>query len=290
MVNELISAPTCRSYSFFCRFPCLCNFTRYNTRPIGYSTTGGVPDQSVVLNGSLAYTNAYSAAGFANGDVSQEFTAFVESEQVTAYEIGYRGKINKFTIDLNGYYNDYDGFISNKNVLVPLYGNVSDGSALAAMALGNFRVFQLYTNSQADVSSYGATLGVNTSIGNGFKLGINYAYADLDFDQASDPDFEAQFNTPEHKVKFSFGNAKVYKNFGFNVNCRWSDAYKWESTFQNGMIHARTVVDAQINYAAPKWKSLFKIGGSNIGGDEYFSAPGAGSIGSQYFASWTINP
>ena len=48
-------------------------------------------------------------------------------------------------------------------------------------------------------------------------------------------------------------------------------------------------LDAQINYAVPSIKSVFKVGGTNLTGKEYLSAPGVGAIGSQYFISWTIN-
>jgi len=44
-----------------------------------------------------------------------------------------------------------------------------------------------------------------------------------------------------------------------------------------------------LNYNVPSWKSVFKIGGANLGGQEYISSIGGGSIGSQYFVSWTIN-
>ena len=58
----------------------------------------------------------------------------------------------------------------------------------------------------------------------------------------------------------------------------------------DGMIDAATVIDAQINYNIPKLKSTLKIGAANIGGKEYAQVLGAGLIGQQYFASWTINP
>jgi hypothetical protein len=45
----------------------------------------------------------------------------------------------------------------------------------------------------------------------------------------------------------------------------------------------------QINYRIPSMKSIIKLGGSNLTGQEYFSAPGVGAIGSQYYLSWTIN-
>jgi hypothetical protein len=58
----------------------------------------------------------------------------------------------------------------------------------------------------------------------------------------------------------------------------------------DGMIEAATVIDAQINYGLPKWKSLIKLGATNIGGKEYTQVIGAGAIGQQYYISWTLNP
>ena len=58
----------------------------------------------------------------------------------------------------------------------------------------------------------------------------------------------------------------------------------------DGMIESATVIDAQINYSFPKLKSTLKIGAANLGGREYVQVLGAGAIGKQIFASWTINP
>ncbi|PHR70743.1 MAG: hypothetical protein COA67_08005 [Lutibacter sp.] len=230
---------------------------------------------------------------------------FVKPEKVTAYEVGYRGLLGKVTVDFSAYYNQYEDFIGNKVVLAPLYGqaNLSDsvdlsaigGSsqqpvALVALSNGDFQPFSLYSNSAADVSSYGAGIGLGTKLGGGYNVGLNYTYSKFDFDQATDPDYEAGFNTPEHKVKVSLGNPNAFKNFGFNINARWNDEYLWQSTFIDAVVDSRTVIDAQVSYSLPKWKSLFKIGGANLGGQEYLSAPGNGKIGSQYFASWTLNP
>ena len=230
------------------------------------------------LTGRDAYENSYTAAsgGTVKADVS-----LVKPEKVTAYEVGYRGLVSagsqRFTVDLSVYYNQYEDFIANTSVIVPYN------------ASGAFKGFQLYTNSTADISSYGATIGVNTKFLNGFNLGLNYTLAKFEFDQASNPDFEAGFNTPEHKVKLQFGKINLFKNVGFNFNARWQDEYRWESTFVDATIKARTVLDAQINYRVPSMKSIFKLGGANLMGQEYLSAPGIGAIGSQYYLSWTIN-
>ncbi len=225
------------------------------------------------------------------GLLKKDQTELVKPEEVTAYDIGYRGRLGKVSVDFNVYYNQYDGFIANKAIITPVTGSTTDLTTFSGaidVATGNYKVIQTYTNSAADVSSYGAAIGLDTKIG-GFNVGVNYAYAKLDFDQNTDQGFQPGFNTPEHKVKFSFGKVNLFKNFGFNVNARWNDEYFWQSSSANAIIDSRTVVDAQINYSAPKIKSTFKVGGSNIGGQEYFSAPGTGAVGSQFYISWTIN-
>lgn len=252
------------------------------------------------LTGRDAYFNSYtlnSVQAFAasGGTTPLEavqgtgITPLIEQEKVTAFDIGYRGKVGFLTVDFNAYYNSYDNFAAQKFVVTPKTGSVSDASGVGDVATGNVQIFNVYTNSSADVSSYGGVIGLSTKIAKDFDFGLNYTYAKLDFDQASDPDFSAGFNTPEHKVKVSLGNSNLFKDFGFNINARWSDEYFWQATIANTMIPSRTVVDAQINYSVPSIKSTFKIGGTNLGGKEYQSAVGSPFIGSQYFVSWTIN-
>ena len=98
------------------------------------------------------------------------------------------------------------------------------------------------------------------------------------------------FNTPKQRVKASFGNDKIFKNFGFNTNVRWNSAYLWQSSFIDGMVPENVVFDAQVNFIARKIGSVFKVGAANIGGKDYIQVLGAGAIGRQWYASWTINP
>lgn len=247
------------------------------------------------LTGRDVYFDSYSQASVgafaATGDPSQlqaVATDLVQPEKVTAYDVGYRGRLGKIDIDANVYYNSYDGFIANKIVVTPNSGSTADASGIQDIATGNWTAFQTYTNSLGDVSSYGANIGLDTKI-EGFNIGASYTYANLDFDQATDPDFQPGFNTPEHKVKMSLGHQNLFKNFGFGVSARWQTEYFWQSTIANAFVPERTVFDAQINYSVPKIKSVFKIGGSNIGGNEYLSAPGTGAVGSQFYVSWSIN-
>lgn len=287
------------------------NLTRYKeTLPISTATgqffAGGT---SVNITGLNAYNNSYTAASVgaltATGNpalLKKTNLAFVKPEEVKAIELGYRSFIQDMSVDINGYYNVYNNFIGNLNVVAPLYGKAQDApnpaggatdlgtQSLHALTNGNFRAFQLYTNTQVEIKSLGFGLGLAKKVYKDFEVGVNYNYAEFNFDQSKDASFEAGFNTPKHRVKASFGNEKLFQNFGFNVSGRWNSEYLWQSTMADGIIASATVIDAQINYVFPKLKSTLKIGAANIGGKEYIQVLGAGSIGQQYFASWTINP
>lgn len=240
--------------------------------------------------GAFAATGNPAALQVANSNLAQP-------EQVSSFELGYRGKLDGIIIDASAYYNRYQDFLANETVISPFYGDVQltqtlpDGTplAVAAIASGDFQAYQTYTNSDEEVNSYGAAIQVSTKIFDGFDLSANYTYAKLDFDVTQNPDFRTNFNTPEHKVKASFGKTELFKNFGFNVSWRWSDNYFWEASFGDGDVPSFNVLDAQVNFRIPSLKSTFKAGATNLLQDEYFTAFGTGFIGSQYYVSWTIN-
>lgn len=253
---------------------------------------------SVQAFAALAPTNPVAASAL----LRKTNVNYVKPEQVKAFEVGYRSFVNNMSVDINGYYNVYNDFIGNLNVVAPYYGTVQDSpnplagpadpgaQTLHALQNDNYRAYQLYTNTDVEIKSFGFGLGLSRKVYQDFEVSVNYNYAEFSFDQAKDPSFEAGFNTPKHRVKASFGNEKLFKNFGFNISGRWNTDYKWESSMVDGMVKSATVVDAQINYSIPSLKSTLKVGASNIGGKEYMQVLGAGLIGQQYFASWIINP
>lgn len=237
---------------------------------------------------TLSSVQAFAATGNPAALEAIE-TNLVQPERIQSFDLGYRGVFGKIYVDVSGYYSKYEDFISNTFVVTPNTGTTGDASGIADIISGNVTGFQTYTNSRADISSYGGSIGLNAKIFKKLDVGISYTLAKFDFDQASDPDFSAGFNTPEHKFKVSLGSPKIIGNLGFNINVRYSDEYFWQSTIANAVIPQRTVGDVQINYDAAKIKSLFKIGASNVGGQEYRSAPGSPYIGSQFFVSWVFN-
>ncbi len=248
------------------------------------------------LTGQKVYNDSYSVSSVIKfsqthnpEDLEPVVTNLIKPERVQAFDLGYRGFISRVIIDVNAYYNKYKDFNSNTVVITPNDGTTADMSGVLDVVSGNTQLFQTYTNSKADISSYGINIGLNTKVFEKFDFGLIYQWANFDFDQASDPDFQAGFNTPEHQVKASFGSTNLFENFGFNVNLRWRDSFFYEATIATEIMPATTVFDAQVNYALPKLNSIFKVGGTNIGGTEYRAASGVGPVGSMFYISWVFN-
>ncbi len=254
------------------------------------------------ISGTDAYTNSYTLSSFQRfavaakaGDpnaasyLEKAEVELIKPERISTYEFGYRGKLmKKLGVDFSVYYNKYKDFSAGTRVMALSHevGDVDDASAFNAIASGAYKPFQLYTNAKTDVNSYGLDVAFSYKVNN-YRFGLVYDYAGIDFDKTVDPDFLSGFNTPEHRVKFSLGNDKVYKDLGFNINYRYQTAFMWEASFAIGEVPARSILDAQVNYNLKKYNMKFKLGGTNLLGTEYMSAPGAGLIGSMYYLGVT---
>ena len=278
------------------------NLDRYTSRPYNVSTTGqalGMP-ATLTVTGRQGYENAFTLESVLAGAPQKAITSLVQPEKITAYELGYRGTMGNVSIDLSGYYNDYKGFIAQKTVLAPLYGKADFSdfvpgtlpAPLAAIALsqGDYAAFSTYTNSNADITSYGIGLGLAAKVFEDYDFTLNYSYSKFNFNQASDPGFKPGFNTPENSIKISFGNNEIIKNVGFNASMRYFDSYNWQASFGDGVVPSATVFDGQITYRRPKINAAWKLGANNLSGKEYTQAYGTGMIGSMVYLSFTVNP
>lgn len=284
----------------------------FNVSAAGQLVNGGIG--TATLDGNNAYNNSFTltsvqafSAAVAAGQPLPTAAALldvadidlVKPERVQAFDVGYRSVINNdLTVDITGYYNIYNDFLNQSRVITPYYGdvntfdpaNLATYAPVAAISNGDRRVYQVYNNSKAEVTSLGFGIGLSKKVYKEFELSANYNYAEFTFDQAKDPSFIPSFNTPKHRVKASLGNQKLFKNFGFNTNVRWNTEYLWQASFADGMVPENVVFDAQINYAIPTLKSVLKVGATNLFGKDYIQVIGAGAIGQQWFASITINP
>ncbi|NMH28223.1 carboxypeptidase-like regulatory domain-containing protein [Flavobacterium silvaticum] len=284
------------------------NLNRFvETQPVsaaGQQLPGVTP--TVTLDGNDAYNNSYTLASvqaFAQSqnpaDLQVANIKLVKPERVKAFEIGYRAVLESgLSVDINAYYNIYNDFLNQSRVITPYYGHVNDGTAsqdqvnlgYQALAFGDRRVYQIYTNSQTEVESYGVGIGLSKKIYKNFELGANYNYAGFEYDASEDPSFIPGFNTPKHRVKAMFGNPNAIANFGFNLNVRWNTEYLWQSSFGDGMVPENTVFDAQVSYNIPVIKSVVKVGGANLFGKDYIQVIGAGRVGEMVYVSFTYNP
>lgn len=285
------------------------NLDRYSetleVSPAGQVLPGAPQPATITKSGGDAYSNAYTiesvqafAASGNTADLKVANVNLVKPEQVKAFEVGYKAALeNGINVDMSAYYNIYNDFMSTSRVISPYYGKAgSDATnpevqlSYAALANGDRRVYQVYSNSATQITSLGFGVGLSKKVYKDFELSANYNYAEFDFDQQKDPSFIAGFNTPKHRVKAGLSNDKLFKNFGFAVNGRWTEEYLWQSSFADGTIPAMTVFDAQVTYKIPAIKSVLKLSASNIGGSDYLQVVGAGRIGQVYLASLTINP
>ena len=269
-----------------------------NLRRINGTRTFVIGDD--LINNALLTRSIYDSEFITNNEflIKSEYKEIVP-EEVKTFELGYRGLLNvgetNLDLDFNTYYSFHNDFVFYQDITVPNVGNVIetgqlDATANSAVLNGNVSEFNLITNAKSQVNSYGVGFGIYTKLFKNYNLGLNYNFADYEVKEDLDFDsFEPNFNTPKHTVKAQFGNNKLFKNFGFNVNARWQDKFRWVSAFVKGEVDARTVIDAQLNYRIPSIKSKFKIGGTNLFGKEYFVAPGSGQIGKLYYFSWIIN-
>jgi len=266
------------------------NWDRYN-EAIKDPTTGNT---IATVTGRDAYTNAYTLTSFLKfaqtsnpADLVVADIDPIKPEQVTTIEFGYRGEIIKnLSLDMAAYYNNYNNFGAGTRVMA-LAGEVGTvdniANAYPAIGAGAYKPFQLYTNGKSKVMSYGADIGFNYRAGD-YMIGLIYDYAKFDFTPAEgEEDFRPGFNTPEHRIKASLANDKLYKGLGFKIDYKYQTAFEWQSSFADGTVPARSILDAQISYNIKEYKTKIKLGGSNLLGQEYLPAPGTGMVGSIFY-------
>ncbi|SMO79017.1 TonB-dependent receptor [Solitalea koreensis] len=247
---------------------------RANTRLIG-----GLPVilDKYNLRTNKGYTQASLIEFQKTGDpaVLQKYT-FTEfsPESVKAYEIGYKGLINrKLLVDFYYYYNSYKNFISTLNLV-----QSSDGTP-AGIATG--KTFSTVVNNPAKVNSQGWALGLDYMISK-YSIGGNVSFNELKGGQDA---LETSYNTPKVRYNLNFGSKEVFKNTGFNISYRWQDAFNWSSSFATGDVPAFGSVDAMVSYKVPSMKTMFKMGGSNIMNKYYRTSFGNPQMGGVYYVS-----
>jgi outer membrane receptor protein involved in Fe transport len=214
---------------------------------------------------------------------------YVEPEELTSFEIGYKGVFSKSVlVDVNYYHNNYKNFIANRPVLSA--GPVERRGEILTNAIGGVNILMNpYVNVRNDVNSDGIGVGLTWNIGKGYSVGGSYNWAQFSVDGTLPAGFVAGFNTPEHKLNVNISNRDIGNNIGFYAGFRWQDDFLWESTFGTGIIPEFGVMDLQLNYKVEAIKSVVKVGGTNLFSGDYRTNIGAGFVGSQYYVAITFD-
>jgi iron complex outermembrane receptor protein len=256
-------------------------FIDLQVRP-GTRVIGGLPGplNKYNLNTNKGYTLAsfqqFVAGGGTNPALLQQYTfGEFKPESVQAYEVGYKGLINsKLLIDAYYYYNSYKNFISTLTL-------VQNPTPANPAGLANPLIFQTAVNNTAKVNSQGWAVGLDYPVSK-FNLSGNVSYNKIN---NKNPTFVDEYNTPKVRYNLGVGNRDLFKNIGFNVSYRWQGEYLWQSSFATGTVPAFGTVDGQISFKIPSYKSIIKIGGSDLLNKYYRTSMGNPTVGGMYYVS-----
>ncbi|HOY49428.1 MAG TPA: TonB-dependent receptor [Flavobacteriales bacterium] len=185
----------------------------------------------------------------------------IRPERVKTFEFGYRSTLFKrLFVDASYYLSEYHDFIGYKIGLdVTFTGSVPQ-----------IQAYRLAANTNDVVYTQGFSLGMNYYLFDKLELNGNYSYNILNRPNVTDEIITA-FNTPMNKYNIGFSGRKIKlpfikgERFSFNANYKWVQGFRFEGSPQfTGSIPSYGMVDSQISYAVEKWKTVFKLGASNL--------------------------
>jgi outer membrane cobalamin receptor len=232
-----------------------------------------------------------------NRDTLQPFNLDpIRPESVKTGEIGYKGVLlnGKLIVDAGYYLSYYTNFIGYRVVVDVAFDTFSPFPKAQA--------YRVASNSRDVVSTQGFSAGANYFFAKCFMVGGNWSWNVLDRRGSTDALIPA-FNTPRHKFNVMFGASDMkkefqllgkeisVKNFGFNINYKFVEGFRFEGSPQfTGNVPSYWMLDAQINKTIPKWKSTLKIGASNLTNNMVFQVYGGPRIGRMAYISLTYEP
>ena len=212
-------------------------------------------------------------------DLKTQYLDYVTPEKLQTFEIGYKGISNrKLFLDVSAYYNIYNDFITQNNVVskeaTSHRGNIIDAGT----------TFRPYFNAPVEITSYGFSTSAEYLLGNSknWRLAGNYTFNDFALPDALPEGFEQydpSFNTPTSKINVGITNRKLWKTMSAGVNFRWQNEHYFSSSFGEGTMPAFATLDAQVGYKLTDYKSTVKLGVSNILKNEYRTNYGGPFIG-----------
>lgn len=206
----------------------------------------------------------------------------VTPETVNSFEVGYKGILGKrLLVDGYVYFSRYKNFLATIGLGQSRTGNAQE--LFSPFTTVNLSYKQ---NSAEEVSAIGWGVSAEYQFGKNFGL-----YGNVFSDELQDlaPGFVSFFNAPKYRWNLGLKNDNLYKGLGFNVVVKWQDNNYYEGTFVTGTLPYFAWVDAQVSYRPAKSKSLWRVGGTNLGNNYYRTGFGSPYVGGVYYISYGYN-
>jgi outer membrane receptor protein involved in Fe transport len=258
----------------------------------GTRLMGGLPELRNYYNfdknpaytlASVAQYDASVAAGKTDATLlKQQVFGEFKPESMNSFEIGYKTLIaKKLLIDFYAYAGHYQNFISGVTV-------VQSKNPASSLDATNRNSYSISTNSSANVSTKGWGASIDYLLPNRFVFTANLFTDEIGQLPSG---FISYFNTPTWRSNFALSHPGLLldNRLGFNVNLHYQDEVAYEGTFVAGMVPSYQSIDAVLTYKLPKYKSLVKLGGTNITNKYYYTAFGSPQIGGLYYISFAYN-
>lgn len=143
------------------------------------------------VNDSTLKTAAHAGPP-ASGFVDSLGNSNLDSEELIAYELGYRVQpMDKLSLDIAAFYNDYDKLFRS-NLDLSLAGLVSDP------VFGTYLSLPLGVDNFNAAKSYGTEIAFNADLANNWQISGSYSYLNLKFDDLSSTGFSDVGRSPRH--------------------------------------------------------------------------------------------
>jgi hypothetical protein len=142
-------------------------------------------------------------------------------------------------------------------------------------------------NSAAEVRADGWGISVDYRF-----LSNYYFYGNLFSDKLTNvPTGEVTFfNAPKYRYNIGLRNDNIKSTgLGFNVVFKWQDNNYYEGTFVSGTLPYFGWWDGQVTYRPKGTKSVFRVGGTNLGNNYYRTGYGSPAVGGLYYMSYGFN-
>jgi hypothetical protein len=205
---------------------------------------------------------------------------------VQTVELGYRGTwFKRVFVDMSYYRSVYRDFIGYKIGL--------DFTPTGGIPL--IQAYRLAANTNDLVYTQGFSGGLNFYFADKYAFNGNYSWNVLSRPDSTDEIITA-YNTPANKYNLGISGRNIKlpwikgEQFGFNVNYKWVQGFRFEGAPQfTGAIPSYGLADAQINWTIPRWKTVFKLGASNVLNNKVYMVYGGPLIGRMAYFSVTVD-